>query len=37
VRPSVEKPFTKGGGLAQGDGPEFKLQYDKKEKVSSEK
>jgi hypothetical protein len=29
MRPYLEKPFTKNraGGVAQGESPEFKLQY----------
>jgi hypothetical protein len=34
TRPYLEKPFTKNkaGGVAQGEGPEFKPQYRKKKK-----
>jgi hypothetical protein len=35
LRPYLEKPFTKNriGGVAQGEGPEFKPQYQKKKKL----
>jgi hypothetical protein len=33
VTPYLEKPFTiRAGGVAQGEGPEFKPQYCKKRK-----
>jgi hypothetical protein len=34
MRPYLEKPFTKNraGGVAQGEGSEFKTQYHKKKK-----
>jgi hypothetical protein len=38
MRPSLEKPFTKrAGGIAQGEGPEFKPQYHTKKKKKNRK
>jgi hypothetical protein len=38
VKPYLEKPFTKNmaGGVAQGEGPEFKPQYCKKKKKQNQ-
>jgi hypothetical protein len=38
MRPYIEKPFTQKkrvGGVAEGEGPEFKPQYHKKKKKKS--